>query len=120
MDKNGKFKESLGEDERGILSLYEASHMRGHGEDVLEEALEFTTKHLKTYIEYSNNPHFAAEVRNALKFPIRKGVPRIKTRQYLAIYQQHPSHNETLLKFSKLDFNILQRLHQKELSEICR
>ncbi|CAK9321897.1 unnamed protein product [Citrullus colocynthis] len=120
MDKNGKFKESLGKDERGILSLYEASHMRGHGEDVLEEALEFTTKHLKTYIEYSNNPHFAAEVSNALKLPIRKGVPRIKARQYFVIYQQDPSHNETLLTFSKLDFNILQKLHQKELSEICR
>ncbi|KAL0549935.1 hypothetical protein IC582_014430 [Cucumis melo] len=122
MDDNGKFKESLVEDERGILSLYEASHMMGHGEALLEEALEFTTTHLQTYIHrYSNiNPSFASEVSNALKLPIRKSVPRIKAREYLEIYQQHSSHNETLLEFSKLDFNILQKLHQKELSEICR
>ncbi|XP_038903601.1 (+)-gamma-cadinene synthase-like [Benincasa hispida] len=120
MDNSGKFKESLGNDEKGILSLYEASHMRGHGEAVLEEALEFTTTHLKTYIECSSNPHFASEVNNALKFPIRKGVTRIKAREYLEIYEQDPSHNETLLTFSKLDFNILQKLHQKELCEIYR
>ncbi|XP_038905757.1 (+)-gamma-cadinene synthase-like [Benincasa hispida] len=120
MDNSGKFKESLGNDERGILSLYEASHMRGHGEAVLEEALEFTTTHLKTYIEYSNNPHFASEVSNALKLPIRKSITRMKAREYLGIYQQDPSHNDTLLTFSKLDFNILQNLHQKELIEILR
>uniref|UniRef100_A0A0A0L337 Terpene synthase N-terminal domain-containing protein n=1 Tax=Cucumis sativus TaxID=3659 RepID=A0A0A0L337_CUCSA len=103
MDNNGKFKESLVEDERGILSLYEASHMRGHGEALLEEALEFTTTHLKAYIHlYSNiNPNFASEVSNALKFPIRKCVPRVKAREYFEIYQQQPSHNETLLTFSK-------------------
>ncbi|KAE8650158.1 hypothetical protein Csa_009547 [Cucumis sativus] len=122
MDNNGKFKESLVEDERGILSLYEASHMRGHGEALLEEALEFTTTHLKAYIHlYSNiNPNFASEVSNALKLPIRKCVPRVKAREYFEIYQQQPSHNETLLTFSKLDFNILQKLHQKEIAEICR
>ncbi|NP_001315388.1 (+)-gamma-cadinene synthase-like [Cucumis melo] len=122
MDDNGKFKESLVEDERGILSLYEASHMMVHGEALLEEALEFTTTHLQTYVHrYSNiNPSFASEVSNALKLPIRKGVPRMKAREYLEIYQQHPSHNETLLTFSKLDFNALQKLHQKELAEICR
>ncbi|KAL0549931.1 hypothetical protein IC582_014426 [Cucumis melo] len=96
--------------------------MRGHGEILLEEALEFTTTHLKTYIHrYSNiNPNFASKVSNALKLPIRKGVPRINAREYLEIYQQHPSHNETLLTFSKLDFNVLQKLHQTELAEICR
>ncbi|KAG6577413.1 hypothetical protein SDJN03_24987, partial [Cucurbita argyrosperma subsp. sororia] len=35
------------------------------------------------------------------------------------MYQEDPSH-ETLLAFSKLDFNILQKLHQKELKELAR
>ncbi|XP_038876493.1 (+)-gamma-cadinene synthase-like isoform X2 [Benincasa hispida] len=116
MDNNRKFKESLGDDKRGILSLYEASHMRGHGEAVLEEALEFTTTHLERYSK--SNPHFAAELSKALKLPIRKDISRNKAREYLDIYQQDPSHDETLLIFSKLDFNILQKLQQKELCEI--
>nr|WBO38676.1 terpene synthase 5 [Aquilaria agallochum] len=33
-------------------------------------------------------------------------------------YQDMPSHNQKILKFSKLDFNILQKEHQRELSQI--
>ncbi|XVF70504.1 hypothetical protein PTKIN_Ptkin11bG0167100 [Pterospermum kingtungense] len=36
----------------------------------------------------------------------------------MPIYQEDPSHNEALLTFAKLDFNMLQRLHQEQLSQI--
>ncbi|KAG6577411.1 hypothetical protein SDJN03_24985, partial [Cucurbita argyrosperma subsp. sororia] len=36
------------------------------------------------------------------------------------MYQEDPSHSQTLLAFSKLDFNLLQKLHQKELKELTR
>ncbi|PRQ55595.1 putative lyase [Rosa chinensis] len=45
-------------------------------------------------------------------------MPRIEARHYLSIYQEDDSHNETLLNFAKLDFNTVQKVHQKELSEI--
>ena len=35
--------ESLNSDVRGMLSLYEATHLRVHGEDILDEALAFCT-----------------------------------------------------------------------------
>ncbi|KAG6577414.1 hypothetical protein SDJN03_24988, partial [Cucurbita argyrosperma subsp. sororia] len=119
VESNGKFKESLAEDARGILSLYEAAHMRVHGEDVLEEALDFSVKHLKNIISNSS-PIFVAEVTSALKYPLRKAIPRMKAREYIPIYQEDPSHSKTLLTFSKLDFNVLQKLHQKELIEVIR
>ncbi|KAM3282965.1 hypothetical protein P3S67_026610 [Capsicum chacoense] len=43
LDENGKLKESLASDVLGLLSLYEASHVRTHGEDILEDALAFST-----------------------------------------------------------------------------
>ncbi|KAK9092177.1 hypothetical protein Syun_027088 [Stephania yunnanensis] len=43
------FKESLCEDAKGMLSLYEAAHFALEGEDILEEAKAFTTKHLKEH-----------------------------------------------------------------------
>ena len=43
-----KFKESLVSDVPGLLSLYEATHLRIHGEDILEEFLAFTTTHLES------------------------------------------------------------------------
>lgn len=106
-------------DARGILNLYEAAHVRVLGENLLEEALEFTTKHLEILVADSSH-WLAAEVSSTLKCPLRKALPRVKAREYMLIYQQDPSHNDALLTFSKLDFNILQKYHQQELSAITR
>ncbi|KAB2615812.1 hypothetical protein D8674_022400 [Pyrus ussuriensis x Pyrus communis] len=48
---DAKFKESLTNDVVGLISLYEATHLRVHGEDILEEALSFTTTHLEWWRE---------------------------------------------------------------------
>jgi hypothetical protein len=119
MDSKGKFKESLKDDARGMLSLYEATHLRVHGEDILDEALVFTTTHLEAVASHLS-PTLAAQVSHALKQPIHKGLPRLEARHYFSIYQQDTSHNKVLLTFAKLDFNLLQKLHQKELSDITR
>ncbi|KAM7468981.1 hypothetical protein LguiA_007164 [Lonicera macranthoides] len=122
-DEEGRFKESLIEDTRGLLSLYEAAHMRVHKEDVLDEALEFTTTHLEQVIlknSLSKNSLLTSQVVHALDNPIRKGLTRLQARHYIPIYEQDNSHNKTLLTFAKLDFNMLQKLHQMELSHITR
>ncbi|KAM7473339.1 hypothetical protein LguiB_020582 [Lonicera macranthoides] len=122
-DEEGRFKESLIEDTRGLLSLYEAAHMRVHKEDVLDEALEFTTTHLEQVIlknSLSKNSLLTSQVVHALDIPIRKGLTRLQARHYIPIYEQDNSHNKTLLTFAKLDFNMLQKLHQRELSHITR
>ena len=111
---------SLTSDVKGLLELYEASHLRVHGEHILEEALAFTTTHLDlaktTSIEYP----LSELVSHARKRPIRKGLPRLEARRYISIYQEDGSHNKTLLKFAKLDFNLLQNSHKEELSKISR
>ncbi|KAG6714133.1 hypothetical protein I3842_05G187900 [Carya illinoinensis] len=119
-DSEGRnFKESIIHDVRGILSLYEASHMRVHGEDILDEALHFTTTQLESMVS-NLNPSVAAQVRRALERPLRKWLPRLEARHYFSTYPETASFNEVVLNFAKLDFNILQRLHQKEVSELSR
>jgi hypothetical protein len=118
-DNKGNFKESLINDAAGMLSLYEAAHLRLHGEDILEEALVFTTTHLELVASHLS-PLLASQVSHALKQPIHKGLPRLEARYHFSIYPQDVSHNEVLLTFAKLDFNLLQKLHQKELYEITR
>ncbi|OIT00339.1 (-)-germacrene d synthase [Nicotiana attenuata] len=59
-------------------------------------------------------------VNDALKYPINNTIVRVGTRKYISFYQEDESHNEVLLHFAKLDFNILQRLHKKELCDITR
>lgn len=114
-----KFKDSLTSDVEGLLSLYEASHVRIHGEDVLDEALEFTTMHLNSMANNLNGL-MAQEVNHALNQPLHKGMTRLESRYYISMYEHHPLHNKTLLEFAKLDFNFLQSLHKKELKDIAR
>ncbi|TQD91283.1 hypothetical protein C1H46_023127 [Malus baccata] len=119
-DGDGKFKESLVDDVVGLLSLYEATHHRIHGEEILDEALTFTTTNLES-ATFRLSPPLAKAVTHALNQPLRKGLPRVEARYYLSVYEElRESPNETLLTFAKLDFNRLQRVHQKELSEITR
>ncbi|KAH7861279.1 hypothetical protein Vadar_024120 [Vaccinium darrowii] len=121
-DDEGKFQESLIGDVRGLLSLYEGTHLRVHGEDILDEALEFTTTQLNSALpNLSNNP-IAAQVVHALNEnqPIHTGLTRLESRHFISLYEKDDSHNKVLLDFAKLDFNLLQKSHQRELSEITR
>ncbi|XP_019072461.1 (-)-germacrene D synthase [Vitis vinifera] len=118
-DEEGNFKESLVGDLPGMLALYEATHLMVHGEDILDEAQAFTTAHLQSMAPDSDNP-LKKQVIHALERPIRKSLIRVEARHYISIYQEYDSHNKSLLKLAKLDFNLLQSLHRKELSEITK
>ncbi|XXG82617.1 hypothetical protein AAC387_Pa10g0526 [Persea americana] len=116
-DGEGSFKKSLVRDIRGLLSLYEAAYMGIRGEDVLDEARVFTTEHLKLALPHLNSP-LSTLVELALELPLRKRVERLQSRYYISIYQQVKDRDDTLLELAKLDFNLLQLLHQRELMEI--
>ena len=118
-DEDGQFKESMTSNVEGMLAFYEATHLRVHGEDILDDALEFTTTHLKSTAYPTNNP-LAAQITRALKQPLHKGIPQLEARKYIAVYEQDDSHNKDLLKLSKLDFNLVLSLHKEELSSITR
>ncbi|KAK6774377.1 hypothetical protein RDI58_029616 [Solanum bulbocastanum] len=98
-----------------MLGLYEAAQFRVHEEQILDEALNFTITQLKLILPKLSNSQLAQQITNALKFPIKGGIVRVETRKYISFYQQNQNHNQILLNFAKLDFNILQILHKKEL-----
>ncbi|AES74576.2 sesquiterpene synthase [Medicago truncatula] len=102
-----------------MLSLYEASHMMVHGEEILEKALAFTSTHLESIVTQLS-PFLAAQVKHSLKQALHRNFHRLEARRYISIYEKDPSHNETLLTLAKLDFNILQCLHRKEFGKICK
>ncbi|KAK6161726.1 hypothetical protein DH2020_005107 [Rehmannia glutinosa] len=49
-DRENKLKETLSSDVEGLLSLYEAAHIRIHGEYILDEAAKFTRHHLSLMV----------------------------------------------------------------------
>ena len=120
-NKEGKFKDELASDVQGMLGLYEAAHFLVHGEPILDEALAFANTHLKSSAKLSNlSPFLAAQVKHALIQTIRKGLPRVEAKHFISNYHEDPSHSEVLLTLAKLDFNILQKLHRKEVTDATR
>ncbi|KAE9592954.1 putative lyase [Lupinus albus] len=118
-DEQGNFKESMTKDVEGMLSLYEASHLRIHGEDILDEVLAFTSLHLNL-MSTKLSPSLSAKVKNSLNRPLRKNLQRLMARHYISAYEEELFHDENLLLFAKLDFNMLQKQHQKELGNISK
>nr|AZL40027.1 sesquiterpene synthase [Thapsia villosa var. laciniata] len=116
-ESNGLFKDCLSKDVEGLLNLYEAAHLRLDGEDILEEALTFTTFHLEVQKTQLKNP-LAAQAIRALKLPVWKSTNRVEARHYISLYEEFNSHSMTLLYFAKLDFNLLQKCYQSELGKI--
>jgi len=119
-DGDGNFGKSLIADVQGLLSLFEACHLRYHGDDNLEDALAFTTTYLESIDKRKASLHLEKKVSHALNQPIHKGMSRLEARRYIPLYQEEPSHNEVLLSLAKLDFNLVQEQHRKELGNLTR
>ncbi|KAK3421191.1 hypothetical protein EUGRSUZ_H04977 [Eucalyptus grandis] len=119
-DNEGNFSKSLIADVQGLLSLFEACYLGFHGDVILNDALAFTITLLESIDKGKVTGNLEKQVTHALNQPIHKGLPRVEARHYIQLYQEEPSHNEVLLSLAKLDFNLLQEQHQKELGNITR
>ncbi|PIN06856.1 Viridiflorene synthase [Handroanthus impetiginosus] len=119
-EKNGEFKKTLFDDIKGVLSLYEAAYLRTQGEEILEKALSFSSAHLEFVGPNLSESPLRKQVLHALEQSLHRGIPRVESRRFISLYEEDESKNESLLRLAKLDFNLLQMLHKKELYEVSR
>lgn len=119
MDEGDKFKQSIANDIEGMLSLYEASYMSVKGEAILDEALAFTSKNLKSTLPNLTGS-LAQQVECALEIPLHRCTDLLKARRSISCYENKKGRNEVVLELAKLDFNLLQAVHQRELAVITR
>ncbi|KAJ0974931.1 hypothetical protein J5N97_016896 [Dioscorea zingiberensis] len=118
-DDGGNFKAELSSDLKGLLSLYEAAYLCTPEEDVLDEAIDFTRRHLQSMVK-DIEPRLARQVAHALETPSRRRMKRLEARLYISIYEEDAEvRNDVVLELAKLDFHILQLLHQEEVKKIC-
>ncbi|XP_042479188.1 alpha-terpineol synthase, chloroplastic-like [Macadamia integrifolia] len=117
LGEKGKFMESLCGDIMGMLSLYEASYLGAEGESILDEARNFTKRHLED-IKDSNVE--AQAVNHSLEVPLHWRMVRPETRWYIDAYQRHEDMDPIILELAKLDFNMVQTVHQKDLGDASR
>ncbi|XP_065015520.1 monoterpene synthase 7, chloroplastic-like [Musa acuminata AAA Group] len=120
-DEKGHFKACLQHQTKGMLSLYEASYLEKEGELVLSQATDFTTKHLKKLVEQGSlEPPLGEQVAYALELPLHWRMHRLHTRWFIYAYQRDATMNPLLLELAKLDFNMVQGIYKRELSEASR
>nr|QXY08397.1 delta-cadinene synthase [Leonurus sibiricus] len=119
-DDEDLFKVPDVEEALAVVEFFEAAHLRIRGEDVLDDAVIFSKNYLESNLASLSNP-IAEQVRHALYgYSIRRGLPRVEARNFISIYKQYASHDQRLLELAKLDFNMVQAMHKRELSELSR
>ncbi|KAF5185467.1 Myrcene synthase protein [Thalictrum thalictroides] len=118
-DNIGQFKWNLCKDIKGMLSLYEASHLAFQDEDILDEAKAFTLTHLKD-INVPMASNLAKEVKHSLELPLHWRMLRLEARWYIEVCKNEGKLNPALLEFATLDFNMVQAIHQNDLKEMTR
>ena len=116
IDVNGCFKGDI----IGMLNLYEASYHSVEEESILDDAREFTTKYLKETLENIEDQNIALFISHALVFPLHWMVPRVETSWFIEVYPKKVGMNPTVLELAKLDFNILQAVHQEDMKKASR
>ncbi|KAI3986543.1 hypothetical protein MKX01_014081 [Papaver californicum] len=118
----GDFQESVAEDVKGMLSLYEAAHIISKGEQALEDAIFFTTKYLKLAISSGNNiqPNLANQIRHSLEIPLHWRMQRAEAKWFIDAYEKEKDVNPLLFELAKLNFNMVQATHQADLRNMSR
>ncbi|KAL4375793.1 hypothetical protein GQ457_02G009470 [Hibiscus cannabinus] len=107
--------------EHGYLSSpgnAEFVYHRFPGESIMEEAWNFTSKHLGNVEIDQVDPFLGIQVSQALELPLHWRMPRLEARWYIDLYERRADFDPIVLQLAKLDFNVLQGLHQEELKEM--
>nr|POF27249.1 myrcene synthase, chloroplastic [Quercus suber] len=118
--EEGSFKGYLCDDTKGILSLYEASFLSLEGENILEEAREFSKKHLQEFINQNKDQNLSIIVSHALELPLHWRISRVEARWFIDVYRSREDMNPILLELAKLDFNMVQATHQEDIKQVSR
>nr|BAI53108.1 Terpinolene [Chamaecyparis obtusa] len=111
---------------KSVVNLYRASYIAFPGEKILDEAKQFSTTYLREALQKKGiNSYLLHEVSVNLKYEWYTLLPRLEARKYIEIYGENNAwarvgDNEKLLSLAKIDFNMIQSLHQQELKAFSR
>ncbi|KAK7261039.1 hypothetical protein RIF29_27342 [Crotalaria pallida] len=120
-DEEGNFKIEISDDIEGMLSLYEASHLTFEGESLWEAKAFCRTQLMNLINEGILETKMVEQVKHVLEgLPYHHSVDRLEARRYIEKYDNKEPHKCLLLELAKIDFNMVQSLHQQELHEMSR
>ncbi|GMH30301.1 hypothetical protein Nepgr_032144 [Nepenthes gracilis] len=99
---------------RGVLLLYEASYLAIQGKNIMYKAKDFSKKCLRD-LDLDIDVSISKQVVDALEHPLHWTVQWFRVRRQIDAYEHQVDRNPMLLELAKLNFNVVQAIHQKEL-----
>ncbi|XP_047309488.1 (3S,6E)-nerolidol synthase 1-like [Impatiens glandulifera] len=121
-NKDGSFKKELIVDIKGLMGLYEASQLNMGWEDsVLDEAEEFSSRFLKSWMPNLYDHREVRLVENTLKYPYHKSLARFMANDFLKDFNGFKGSWENIVtELARLDSDMIQTLHQKEVVQVSK
>ncbi|XP_074298487.1 alpha-farnesene synthase-like [Silene latifolia] len=122
IDEMHPCEEEVGSDHiRGVLELFEASHLAIEGDEILMKAMHFSYHNLESHQYFDNDTLLSQQVTHALKGPCHWRVVWFDViHQIHACEQANSGTNKILVELAKLNFNITQAMLIEELKELSR
>ncbi|CAN6340312.1 unnamed protein product [Urochloa humidicola] len=102
-----------------LLNLYNAAHLRTHGEIILDEAILFARRRLEIILPFVEGS-LAREIKSTLEIPLIRRVRIYELKYYISTCEKDATLHEKVLQLAKLNSNIMQLHHQKELNILTR
>ncbi|KAK1432622.1 hypothetical protein QVD17_09520 [Tagetes erecta] len=118
-DSHGGFIGCLQTDVKGLLSLYEASHLAFIEEIDLHDAKLFAKEHLLKLIEGQENGALE-HINAALCQPLYHRMLRLQARCSIDAYNKRQDAKSILLELAALDFNMIQAAYKTELKQVSK
>ncbi|KAL3522106.1 hypothetical protein ACH5RR_014940 [Cinchona calisaya] len=119
-NEKGTFAVKLGKDRtRELIGLYEAAQLSIEGEDILDDAAEFSSQLLNARINYLDDEN-AAIVKNTLRHPYRKSLAKFNAKNFMGEFQGINGLEKSLQELSNVDFYMAQNVHRQELLHISK
>ena len=101
------------------MALYEASQLNIEGEDILDEAGNFSEQLLNARVRHLDESQVRV-VGNTLRNPYHKSLARFMAKNFFGNFQQKNGWPNDLELLAKMDFNMVQSMHQKEIVQISK
>ncbi|VYS69662.1 unnamed protein product [Arabidopsis thaliana] len=72
------------------------------------------------FVGGSNEEHLSGHIKNVLYLSQQENAEVVMSREYIQFYEQETHHDETLLKFAKINFKFMQLHYVQELQTIVK
>ncbi|KAL2467208.1 S-(+)-linalool synthase [Abeliophyllum distichum] len=115
--KDGRFRHNLRQDIIGLMELYEAAQLCIEGEEILDEAANFSSQKLQECMT-NMDQFFSKFVSHTIRHPYHKSMARLNSNNFVFYYKGKNGWEKTLKELANMDFRMRKSVNRHELHQV--